>query len=66
MEELTEEAKAALEKSKKKKEAEDAKKAKEGEEARKAKEERRRKREDARAAGQDLTALGLEESDEEE
>jgi hypothetical protein len=65
-EELTEEAKVAQEKSKKKKEAEDAKKAKEGEEVRKAKEERRRKRDEARAAGQDLATLGLEESEEEE
>lgn len=65
-EELTEEQKVAMEKAKKKKDAEEAKKAKEEEEARKAKEERKRKRQEAIENGQDLVALGLEESEEEE
>lgn len=65
-EEISEEQKVAMEKAKKKKEAEEAKKAKEAEEAQKAKEERRRKRQEAIENGQDLAALGLEESEEEE
>jgi len=64
--ELTEEEAAAAAKEKKKKDAEEAKKAKEAEEAAKAKEERAKKRAEAIAAGQDLAALGLEESEEEE
>ena len=65
-EELTEEQKAAQEKALKKKQAEEAKKLKEEEEAKKAKEERKRKRQEAIENGQDLAALGLEESEEEE
>jgi len=64
--EMTEEEAAAAAKEKKKKEAEEAKKAKEAEEAAKAKEERAKRRAEAVAAGQDLAALGLEESEEEE